>query len=611
MTSLASSHHCSGGRATQEQASGGRATQERADAFWQNWGMRAVALTLYVSAGTFIKAFLPLQTYPLKLFSILEAHNAGDHAEAARRAATFFQQATCCLDTCSRNIRRVVQNSRRMLSADFLTFLQNVADTLVLGNAQVERDHSHNMHVNAMSGGKRLGRHITLERLRCQSFLDSWKAEHMKRGGEDPNMLTRSAWESYGVLTRRVRKSTSKRKGIGGNAKLFYANYHMRNKLLHTPDARQTRQAELFAEYDALSAEAKLIWQQRFRRQADERLRQSREEHGGGRASPFASVWGAGSQRWPVSPEVLTSFAQGRGFTKLGHELKTEFVEEGLIDSDVDDDTAAQPARRTTKTCCHRFPGICASVVGDRLSEVRAIVGSMHAILCAMPQEQALGSVWRLTAGRTLDDEEIALCIIVCWLRYRPRLAVLGLCAVLTDPSEMEEATAWATALMQLTPDCHTGVAFRTSFAAVWDLLRQVPAGHTPRVKMHRLSAKLQGTHLNQFIVRVDDHEPVSLTAAQTTTQRSNRVDPFDLAVLRSEMFPASRRLVFHGGVSLPRSHRLTQTTQAAHSPAHQGHAKHTGPSVIISYHQNLFRRMHVLRMLQACRVVRMRAQNY
>ena len=112
----------------------------------------------------------------------------------------------------------------------------------------------------------------------------------------------------------------------------------------------------------------------------------------------------------------------------------------------------------------------------------------------------------------------------------------------------MEEATAWATALLQLTPDCHTGVAFRTSFAAVWDLLRQVPAGHAPRVKMHRLSAKFHGTHLNQFIARVDDHEPVSLSVAQTTTQRSNRVDPFDLAVLRSEVFPVSMRLVFHGG---------------------------------------------------------------
>jgi hypothetical protein len=343
-------------------------------------------------------------------------------------------------------------------------------------------------------------------------------------------MLTRSAWESYSVLTRRVRTSTSKREGIGGNTKLLYANYHMRNKLLHTPAARQARQAELFAAYDALPAEAKLIWQQRFRQQADERLRQSREERAGGRATHFASVWGAGSRQWPLSPEALTSFAQGRGFTKLGHEFKAEFVEGGLIDSDVDDNTAAQQARRTTKTCCHRYPGICVSVVGDRLSEVRAIVGSMHAILCVMPQEQALGSVWRLTAGRTLDDEEIAM----CWLRYRPRLAVLGLCTVLTDPSEMEEATAWATAFLQLTPDCDAGV-------------RQVPAGHAPRVKMHRLSAKLHGTHLNQFIARVDDHEPVSLSAA--ATQRSNRVDPFDLAVLRSEVFPVSRRSSMGGRI--------------------------------------------------------------
>ena len=235
-------------------------------------------------------------------------------------------------------------------------------------------------------------------------------------------------------------------------------------------------------------------------------------------------MWGAGSRQWPLSPEALTSFAQGRGFTKLGHEFKAEFVEGGLIDSDVDDNTAAQQARRTTKTCCHRYPGICVSVVGDRLSEVRAIVGSV------MPQEQTLGSVWRLTAGRTLDDEEIAM----RWLRCRPRFAVLGLCTVLTDPSEMEEAIAWATAFLQLTPDCDAGV-------------RQVPAGHAPRVKMHRLSAKLHGTHLNQFIARVDDHEPVSLSAA--ATQRSNRVEPFDLAVLRSEVFPVSRRSSMGGRI--------------------------------------------------------------
>jgi hypothetical protein len=190
LEALCSSRFCGGGRATPE--------------LWQTWGMLAVKLALYAGAGIFIKVFAPLNTYPYQMFKIVGAVDLGDQAAAFQHATSFFNQPKCCLDECSARIRRVLRSPRAMLSTDFLDFLRNMAHMIVLGNAQVERDHAHNMHVNAHSGGHRLGRRITLERLRCQSFLDSWRGEHKRRGGADPAVLSRATWAAYGVPTHRV-----------------------------------------------------------------------------------------------------------------------------------------------------------------------------------------------------------------------------------------------------------------------------------------------------------------------------------------------------------------------------------------------------------------------
>jgi hypothetical protein len=348
-----------------------------------------------------------------------------------------------------------------MLSTDFLDFLRHMADMIVLGNAQVERDHAHNMHVNAHSCGHRLGRRITLERLRCQSFLDSWKGEHMRRGGADPAVLSRATWAAYGVLTHRVRKSISKRRGAGGNNKMAYVNFHMRGCREPSVAARQAKQAALRQEYDALSADAQLTWAQRLRRRRQSHADSAAKPDGDESSTVFQSVWGAGTERWPLSPEMLTLFARGRGFTKLGRALRSAFIQQSSACGTAEAEELAQSVKTAdyAATCCTLHPGICETRCGDRFKPALSIASTIHDILCGMPREEALCSFWRFTVGCALGQGEVASqCVVVCWLRYRPRLVIFCTCSVLVDPAEMPDARA----VLKLDQRDDKGFAFLT-----------------------------------------------------------------------------------------------------------------------------------------------------
>ena len=112
LTSLVSSCCCGGGRATPEQAA----------AFWKEWGPCGMRYAVCIKSSRLS------QRQPWLGNSV---------------AATGHIAALCQI--------------RRVLSVDVLGVSSKHGSMFVLSNAQVERGNSHSMHLNALSGGKRLG----------------------------------------------------------------------------------------------------------------------------------------------------------------------------------------------------------------------------------------------------------------------------------------------------------------------------------------------------------------------------------------------------------------------------------------------------------------------
>ena len=355
----------------------------------------------------------------------------------------------------------------------------------------------------------------------------------MRRGGDDPAVLSRATWAAYGVLTHRVRKSISKRRGAGGNNKMAYVSFHMRGVRQPSVAARLAKETALRQEYDALSAEARLTWAQRLRRRRQSHADSAATRDGNESSAVFQSVWGAGTERWPLSPEVLTSFARGRGFAKLGRELRSTFIQQSSSCGSAGAEELAQSVKTAdyAATCSTLHPGICQTRCGDTFTPALNIASTIHDILCSMPREDAVGSFWRFTGGRAPGQGDVvSQCVVVCWLRYRPRLVIFCTCSVLADPAEMPDARG---AVLGLDQQEDTGFAFQTSYSLVWSLMQQSDEPHAP-VKMQRLPASLRGTSLSEFFVEVDDsYLPMTLSheRERRQAQRLRQQNPFDLAV--------------------------------------------------------------------------------
>lgn len=504
--------------------------------FWTHWGAQATALVLYISGGLFLKACLPLMQYPYALFNVLDtdplvARNAADH---------FFQINTCCLDVCSKRVRNITRTPAVLLSKEFREFLQSVAEMMVLANVQVERDHAHNLQISCSSSGRQRGRRITVDRLRCQSFLDNWRREHMQRNGQDPNLCTASTLKSYGVLTRRVRKQLGKRRGVGGNPKMFYVNQSMSKTRGMTHQNRKLLMAQHLREFDTFSTEVKEYWARRWRSSG------KTQSTSGGRAPPdtFRSVWAAGTRRWPLSPDWLMTYAKGRGLTVLGRELRESFSAHALGKAEAN--KPATESRRKKgdgsdgKPCSELHPGICAKESGCNLRNILRCTRGLHRMLLSQGQKQTrqfLGTCWRLAVSST----DVDVFFVLAWLRYKPQCVVVCECCVLADP----EQTSDGSLILEMVPCPKTGVKFLTGFSLVGELFKKAQAAHVDikQVEARQLPGGPDHDKMGQldcFRVLCAECEPICVydsrpSAPPAAAQRKTDRDVFDDAAWTSE----------------------------------------------------------------------------